>query len=48
MSIKYKTTEIDKAYLITNTTVGWVDVFTLLNLKQIIINSLKYCQIKKV
>ena len=47
MSTKYKATEIDKAYFITITTVGWVDVFTRLNQKQIIINALKYCQKEK-
>ena len=44
MSTRYKATEITQAYFITITTVGWVDVFTRLNQKFVIINALKYCQ----
>ncbi len=33
MSTKYKATEADKAYFITITTVGWIDVFTRLSQK---------------
>jgi len=44
MSTKYKAQEIEKAYFITITTVGWIDVFTRLNQKFVIINSLKHCQ----
>lgn len=47
MSTKYKAVEIDKAYFITITTVGWVDVFTRLSQKMVIIYSLKYCQSQK-
>ena len=47
MSTKYKATEIDQAYFITITTVGWIDVFTRLNQKYLIINALKYCQQEK-
>jgi REP element-mobilizing transposase RayT len=47
MSTKYKAVEIDKAYFITITTVGWVDVFTRLSQKMVIIDSLKYCQSQK-
>ena len=47
MSTKYKATTTDQAYFITITTVGWVDVFTRLNQKYNIINSLKYCQENK-
>ena len=47
MSTKYKATATDQAYFITITTVGWVDVFTRLNKKYNIINSLKYCQENK-
>ncbi len=39
--------EADKAYFITMTTVGWVDVFTRKNHKFTIVNSLKYCQKEK-
>ena len=34
----------DKAYYITMTVVGWVDVFTRKNHRDAIIESLKYCQ----
>ena len=44
MSTKYKATEIDVAYFITTTTVGWIDVFTRLRQKYILVNALKYCQ----
>lgn len=47
MSTKYTATDKDKAYFITITTVGWVDVFTRLNQKYIIINALDYCQRNK-
>jgi REP element-mobilizing transposase RayT len=47
MSIKYKATTTDQAYFITIITVGWVDVFTRLNQKYNVINSLKYCQENK-
>ena len=44
MSTKYKATETDQCYFVTITTVGWVDVFTRLNQKYVIINALNYCQ----
>ena len=44
MSTKYKATEIDKAYFVTITTVGWIDIFTRLIQKQVLINALKYCK----
>lgn len=47
MSTKYKATTTEEAYFVTITTVGWVDVFTRLNQKYNIINSLKYCQENK-
>lgn len=47
MSSKYKATDIDAAYFITITTEGWVDVFTRLSQKMIIIDSLRYCQAEK-
>jgi hypothetical protein len=40
MSTKYKATTTEEAYFITITTVGWVDVFTRLNQKQLLVNSL--------
>jgi REP element-mobilizing transposase RayT len=47
MSTKYKATEVDRAYFITVTTVGWVDIFTRLCQKHVIIDALKYCQQNK-
>lgn len=47
MSTKYKATDKEHAYFITVTTVGWVDVFTRLNQKYIIIDALCYCQKNK-
>ena len=44
MSTKHKATEIDAAYFITCTIVGWIDVFTRLEQQYIIVNALKYCQ----
>ena len=44
MSSKYKATELDVAYFITITTVGWIDVFTRLTQKYILVNALKYFQ----
>ena len=44
MSTKYKATANGEAYFVTITTVGWIDVFTRLNQKYILINALKYCQ----
>jgi REP element-mobilizing transposase RayT len=47
MSTKYKATSTDEAYFITITTVGWIDVFTRLNQKYVVINALKHCQQNK-
>ncbi|MEA1786948.1 transposase [Arenibacter sp. GZD96] len=47
MSTKYKATTAEEAYFITITTVGWVDVFTRLNQKYVILNALKFCQQSK-
>jgi len=47
MPTKYKATEKGACYFITITTVGWVDIFTRLNQKYVIINALKYCQNNK-
>jgi hypothetical protein len=47
MSDKYKIRDNDKAYFITITAVGWIDVFTRKCQKQLIIDSLKYCQQNK-
>ena len=47
MSTKYKSTTTDDCYFITMTTVGWVDVFTRLHQKYVIIDALRYCQQSK-
>ncbi len=47
MSTKYKVKDNDKAHFVTITTVGWIDVFTRLNHKTTIIDSLSYCQKQK-
>ena len=47
MSTKYKAVTTEECYFITITTVGWVDIFTRLNQKSLIIDALKYCQIHK-
>ncbi|MEQ6122697.1 transposase [Pseudotenacibaculum sp. MALMAid0570] len=44
MSTKYKATVIGEAYYITITTVGWIDIFTRLRQKYILIDALKHCQ----
>ncbi len=44
MSTKYKATIIREAYFVTITTVGWIDVFTRLRQKYVILNALKHCQ----
>jgi putative transposase len=47
MSNKYKIRDIDKAYFVTLTVINWIDVFTRKNHKQLLIDSLKYCQQNK-
>ena len=47
MSDKYKFVEPEGAYFTTTTIVGWVDVFSRPDLKQIVVNSLRYCQREK-
>jgi REP element-mobilizing transposase RayT len=47
MSDKYKIWDHEKAYYLTLTIVGWVDVFTRKNHKLAIIDSLRYCQKEK-
>lgn len=47
MSEKYKITEPDRAYFITMTVVDWIDLFTRKELKNIIVDALKYCQNEK-
>jgi REP element-mobilizing transposase RayT len=47
MSTKYKVRNNEKAHFITITVVEWIDVFTRLNQKVTILDSLKYCQQQK-
>ncbi len=47
MSEKYKIRDKDKAYFITMTVVGWVDIFIRKEQKLVIVNSLKHCQKEK-
>ena len=47
MSDKYKIYEPERAYFLTMTVVGWIDVFTRKNHKLLIVKSLKYCQKEK-
>jgi len=47
MSEKYKIWDQRKAYFLTMTVIGWIDVFIRNNLKMTIINSLNYCQKEK-
>jgi REP element-mobilizing transposase RayT len=47
MSTKYKIRDNERAYFITITIVGWIDVFTRLEQKENIVNSLRYCQNNK-
>ena len=44
MSTKYKATVVGEAYFITITTVGWIDFFSRLKQRYILLDSLKYCQ----
>jgi putative transposase len=44
MSEKYKAKQIGELYFITVTVVDWVDLFTRPIYKEVIIDSLKYCQ----
>lgn len=47
MSDKYKIADKNRAYFLTLTVVGWIDVFTRPNHKTVIVDSLKYCQENK-
>lgn len=47
MSTKYKATIPGEPYFITTTIVNWIDIFTRLNQKQVIVDALAYCQKEK-
>ena len=47
MSDKYKMWDSTKAYFLTISVVGWIDVFIRKSYKMTLINSLQYCQREK-
>ena len=47
MSTKYKATTTGEAFFITITVVGWIDVFTRINQKYVLVNALQHCQHNK-
>ena len=47
MSSKYKFHNPDGLYFITSTVYNWVDVFTRIEYREIILDSLRHCQQKK-
>jgi REP element-mobilizing transposase RayT len=47
MSTKYKATTTEDTYFITITVVGWIDVFTRVNQKTLLINALQHCKQNK-
>jgi len=47
MSENYKIRDKDRAYFLTMTVVGWIDLFTRSNHKLLLLKSLKFCQDKK-
>lgn len=47
MSDNYRATDLEKAYFLTTTVVDWIDLFTMKICKDIIVDSLEYCQQNK-
>tara|TARA_R110002020_G_scaffold434710_1_gene644871 strand:- start:242 stop:796 length:555 start_codon:yes stop_codon:yes gene_type:complete len=47
MSRKYKIRDQEKLYFVTFTVVEWIDLFTRKNYRDILIDTLKYCQNNK-
>ena len=47
MGFKYSVTDQNDIYFITTTVVGWIDAFTRKDLAVVVIESLRYCQLKK-
>ena len=47
MSERYKVSNTTDIYLVTNTIIHWIDLFSRESYKQIVIDSLKYCQANK-
>ncbi len=47
MSSKYKFSDKLATYFITSTVVGWADVFTRNEYKDILVDSFKHCQVNQ-
>lgn len=47
MSRSYKTHNLDSLYFVSFATVGWIDVFTRREYKDMLVESLNYCQQQK-
>lgn len=47
MSSKYKIRDHDKLYFLTFTTCNWIDIFTRPLYKDVLVDSLRFCQEKK-
>jgi putative transposase len=47
MSEKYKVRDQEKIYFITFAVIDWVDVFTRREYKDLLVESLQYCQREK-
>ena len=47
MSNQYKATNPEGIYFLTFTIVDWIDIFTRYSYKEIVVDSLKYCQQNK-
>jgi putative transposase len=47
MSEKYKIQDQNKLYFVTTATVGWIDVFTRRECRDLLLESLKHCQKEK-
>jgi putative transposase len=44
MSTKYRFTDNSGVYFTTSTTVGWLDIFTRDIYKEIVLESIRFCQ----
>ena len=47
MSRKYKVFDISKPYFVTSSIVSWIKIFNVYNITDILIESIKYCQLSK-
>lgn len=48
MSRKYKITDQDYPYFVTFTVLNWIDVFIREEYRNVILESIRFCQDKKV